>query len=71
MLEIENKIKKLKNWPLFCKAKAADDKSCADQAILSPLAYLKLFVGENWTEKTQEELDNAWKAYINSGPFWK
>lgn len=70
MLEIENKIKELPDWPLFCKAKAANDASCADQAILSPLAYLKIFAGENWTEKTQEELDNAWKAFRNSKPLW-
>ena len=52
MLEIENKIKALKDWPLFCKAKAADDPSCADQAILSPITYLKVFAGDDWNEKT-------------------
>jgi len=52
VLEIENNIKGLEDWPLFCKANTADDSSCSDQAILSPLSYLKIFAGEKWTEKS-------------------
>ena len=41
MREIEDKIKALPDWPLFCKAKAVDDSSCADDSIVSPLGYLE------------------------------
>lgn len=70
MYEIENKIKALDDWPLFCKAKATDNIACADQAIFSPLAYLKIFAGEKWTEKTQEELDKAFKTYMATEAIW-
>lgn len=56
----------MKDWPLFCKAKSADDQSCSDDSILSPLHYLKQILGENWSEKSQVELDNAWKEYRNN-----
>lgn len=39
--EIENKIKAVPEWPLFCKAKDVTDLSCADESITSPLFYLK------------------------------
>lgn len=70
MHDLEKKIKNLKDWPLFCKAKAANDSSCADQAILSPIAYLDLFAGKNWTKKTQDELDEAWKNFRNNDKMW-
>jgi len=60
----------LEDWPLFCKANTADDSSCSDQSILSPLAYLKIFAGEKWTEKTQDELDTAWKTFRNNKLMW-
>lgn len=52
ILEIENKIKALPDWPLFCKAKAADDSSCSDDSFNSPLFYLKKFIDGDWTEKS-------------------
>lgn len=60
----------MKDWPLFCKAKANDDSFCDDSAIKSPLAYLKTFSGDNWTEKSQEELDNAWNTFRNTKNLW-
>ena len=60
MNEIETKIKELEDWPLFCKAKSFDDNSCSDTAILSPLLYLKYFAGDDWINKSQQELDKAW-----------
>jgi hypothetical protein len=52
LLEIENKIKDLPDWKLFCKAKSTDDLSCSDSSIFSPLAYLKLLGGDKWMEKS-------------------
>ena len=52
MNEIETKIRELDDWPLFCKAKSISDDSCSDNAILSPISYLKLFSGNDWTEKS-------------------
>ena len=52
MKEIEDKMKGLKDWPLVCKAKAADDQSCSDQAITSPISYLEIFAGKDWPEKS-------------------
>lgn len=70
LLEIETKIKELPDWPLFCKAKAANDLSCADSAIFSPLSYLKQYAGDDWTEKSQEDLDKAWEYYRKNKQHW-
>lgn len=68
--EIETEIKALKDWPLFCKAKAADDQSCSDQAILSPVSYLDNMLGKDWMSKSQSDLDTAWASLRNNQMMW-
>ena len=63
MDELETKLKELKDWPLFCQAAGPDDTSCSDLAISSPIQYLKTFAGKDWKEKSQEELDEAFKKF--------
>lgn len=50
--EIIDKVTALADWPLFCKAKSTVDSSCADDAVLSPLAYLDALGGANWPDKS-------------------
>lgn len=71
MRDVEDKIKALPDWPLFCKAKAVDDLSCSDDSIISPLGYLEKLAGKNWMDKSQKELDDVWKMYRKSGMYWK
>lgn len=53
---MEDKLKNMEKWPKFCHAKSDKDGSCADDAIMSPIAYL----GNDWTDRSQEELDQLW-----------
>ena len=68
--EIETKIKALEDWPLFCKAKAADDSSCSDQAIMSPISYLDTMLGKDWSSKSQSDLDTAWASLRSNQMMW-
>lgn len=70
MSEIENKIRNLEDWPLFCKAKSADDESCSDLSLISPIAYLNLFAGKDWKQKSQHELDDVWKRMRSQDIAW-
>lgn len=38
--DMEKKLKELEDWPLFCKAMDANNESCSDSAISSPISYL-------------------------------
>lgn len=53
---MEDKLKNMEKWPKYCLAKSDKDGSCADDAIMSPIAYL----GNDWTDRSQEELDQLW-----------
>lgn len=70
MDELETKLKGLQDWPLFCKAQGPDDLSCSDQSIQSPIAYLVMFAGKDWKEKTQEELDLAFEKLRANKQMW-